>query len=334
MIFGNICDIIQTYLTEILQTRSNNMNDLTDKKITAAEVSDPEKTRKRRFGDRYDGRRVRTLPPMQYITPFVMKWRCDASNYFRGTIELSAVTAYMREKVRCENMNAISFMHVLVAAYLRVIAEYPAMNRFIAGQRIFQRNSVTLSMMVKKDMSMNSQGTAIKTELERGDTIYDVYEKMEKDIEVARKQEDSTNMDHLARALFNLPAPMLAGFIGLMDTLDYFGIMPKFVNKASPFHASLFVSNLGSLGIQPIYHHLYNFGNIPVFITFGAIYKKPIIGSDGSIRNARCIDYTIVTDERITDGHYYAAGMKRFDWLLRHPEELDKPPAEVKMDVD
>jgi len=310
------------------------MTAVNEKNNVAAIPCDPEKSRRRRFGDRYDGRRVRTLPPMQYITPFVMRQRCDASNYFRGTIELSPVNEYLRKKLRDEKIPTLSFMHVLIAAYIRVISEYPAMNRFIAGQRIFQRNEVVLSMMVKKDMSMNSQGTAIKTELERGDTIYDVYEKMEKDIEVARKQEDSTNMDHLARALFNLPAPVLAGFIGLMDTLDYFGIMPKFVNKASPFHASLFVSNLGSLGIQPIYHHLYNFGNIPVFITFGAIYKKPIITSDGSIRNARCIDYTIVTDERITDGHYYAAGMKRFDWLLRHPEELDKPPAEIVGDVD
>jgi len=296
--------------------------------------TDPEKSRRRRFGDRRDGRRVRTLPPMQYITPFVMKERCDAQNYFHGTVELSAITEYMRNKVRSENMRSMSFMHVLVAAYVRVVAEFPAMNRFIAGQRIYQRRDTVLSMMVKKDMSVNSQGTAIKTVFERGDTIYDVYNKMERDIEVAKKQEDSTSMDRVARALFSLPTLVLRGFIGLMQGMDYFGIMPGVIDRASPFHASIFVSNLGSLGIRPIYHHLYNFGNIPVFITFGAICRRNELNPDGTVRALRCIDYTAVTDERITDGHCYAVAMKRFDWLLRHPEELDTPPKEIVGDVD
>nr|MBQ4318661.1 hypothetical protein [Clostridia bacterium] len=249
-------------------------------------------------------------------------------------IELGPVNEYLRKKLRDEKIPTLRFMHVLIAAYIRVISEYPAMNRFIAGQRIFQRNEVVLSMMVKKDMSINSQGTAIKTIFERGDSIYDVHRRMEADIEVARKQEDSTNMDFIARALFGLPAPIIRGFVGLMSFMDYFGRMPKAVNKASPFHASIFVSNLGSLGIQPIYHHLYNFGNIPVFITFGAIYKRNELQSDGTVKAVRYIDYTVVTDERTTDGQYYALAMKRFDWLLRHPDELDKNPDEVIMDVD
>lgn len=294
---------------------------------------DLEKKRRWRPGDRYDGRRVRSLPPMMYLTPFIMTARCDVSNYFRATIELDAITDYLRRKSRDEGLKTAGFMHVLAAAYVRLVSQYPAMNRFISGQRIFQRKQIVMSMMVKKDMSINAQETAIKPVFERNDSFYDVYRKMEEQIAVARKQSDSTALDTVARGLFKLPTLLLKGFIDLMRFLDYFGIMPKVIHNASPFHCSLFISNLGSLGIPPIYHHLYNFGNVPVFITFGSIYRENRVDKDGSVRSVRCLDYTVVTDERITDGHCYSAAFKQLDWLLRHPEELDRKPDEVVFDI-
>ena len=116
--------------------------------------------------------------------------------------------------------------------------------------------------------------------------------------------------------------------------MDYFGIMPKIINKASPFHASIFISNLGSLGIQPIYHHLYNFGNCPVFITFGSLYRKNELDSEGNVVKKKYIDYTIVTDERITDGHYYADAMKELSRILKNPSVIDVSPETVVEDID
>ena len=313
--------------------KNENLPVKAEKEAVAAYV-DLEKARRRRFGDRRDGRRVRSLPPMQYITPFIMKERSDATNYFRATIKLDAVAAYMHRKSREEGLKAVSLTHVLTAAYIRAIAQYPAMNRFISGQRIYQRRDIVMSMMVKKSMEVNGQASAIKPVFERNDSFYDVYEKIEKEVAVAREQCDSTNLDNVARALFHLPTLLLRGFVDFMRLLDYFGIMPGVIDRASPFHASIFLSNLGSLGIPPIYHHLYNFGNVPIFVTFGAIYKKNTLRADGTVETSRCVDYTVVTDERITDGHYYAAAMKRFDWILNHPDQLDQKPEDVQFDVD
>ena len=289
--------------------------------------------RKRRLGDRRDGRKVRSLPPMNYVSPFVMKTRNDAQNLFNSSVDYSYIEDYIRQK-REQGLTGFGFMHIIVAAYVRMVALKPAINRFIAGQRIFARNEIVLSMMVKKDLKLNAQETAIKVRFEPTDTAEDVYAKMEAEIAKARQAGDSTSLDSVARAIVVMPSLILRGFIALMQMFDYFGIMPKSIEEASPFHSSIYVSNLGSLGIAPIYHHLYNFGNTPVFITFGAKRKELALKPDGSVYTRMMIDYTVVTDERITDGHYFAAAFKGIEKLLHNPQKLDIPPEEVLEDID
>ena len=290
------------------------------------------KKRKRRFGDRYDGRRVRTLPPMHYITPFVMKTRNDAHLFFETRSEITPVEEYIRS-MRRKGMRGFGFMHVFIAAYLRVISQRPALNRFVSGQRIYQREDITLSMMVKKGMRLNGQETGIKPEFEVTDTVYEVYEKLEAAIAKARAEGDSTALDSVARALVRMPALLLRFFVAMMNMLDYFGLMPKAIHRASPFHASIFISNLGSLGIRPVFHHLYNFGNVPAFVTFGAKYAEMAISRTGEIERRKYIDYTVVLDERITDGHYMASALKYLEHLLKYPHELDVPPDTVVEDI-
>ncbi len=289
--------------------------------------------RKRRLGDRRDGRKVRSLPPMNYVSPFIMKTRNDSQNLFNSSVDYSYIEDYIRQK-REQGLTGFGFMHIIVAAYVRMVALKPAINRFIAGQRIFARNEIVLSMMVKKDLKLNAQETAIKVRFEPTDTAEDVYAKMEAEIAKARQAGDSTSLDSVARAIVVMPSLILRGFIALMQMFDYFGIMPKAIEEASPFHSSIYVSNLGSLGIAPIYHHLYNFGNTPVFITFGAKRKELALKPDGSVYTRMMIDYTVVTDERITDGHYFAAAFKGIEKLLHNPQKLDVPPEEVFEDID
>ena len=82
-----------------------------------------------------------------------------------------------------------------------------------------------------------------------------------------------------------------------------------------------------------MYHHLYNFGNIPVFVTFGAKRKELELDADGSVKEKRVIDFTVVTDERICDGFYYARAFKMFKQFMRKPEVLDLPPEKVEEDL-
>lgn len=291
--------------------------------------------RKKRFGDRYDGYRVRSLSPMTYIIPFIMKTRNDASNLFSGTVELGRIDHYIKRKRKEDGLSGFGFLHVVIASYVRLISQKPAMNRFIGGQRIYQHGEdITICMMVKKSMELNAQESAIKVVFNPTDTADDIYRKMEVAIEEARLEGDSNSTDKAAKIINYMPSLILRWFVAILSFLDYFGIMPKLIHKVSPFHCSMFISNLGSLGIPPIFHHLYNFGTCPVFFTFGAKRTALELQKDGSVEKHKYIDFSVVTDERITDGHYYASAFKQLDWYFRHPDVLDQKPDEVFEDVD
>ena len=290
--------------------------------------------RKKRFGDRYDGRRIRTLSPMTYIVPFIMRTRNDASNLFSGSVEMGRVDNYIRKKRKEDGLLGFGFIHVIIAAYIRTVSQRPGLNRFVAGQRIYQHDDITLSMMVKKQMDLNAQESAVTPVFERTDTADDDYRKLEELIAVAKQDGDTNLFDSVAKAINYMPTLILRWFVSLLSFLDYFGIMPKVIHKASPFHCSVFITNLGSLGIPPIYHHLYNFGTCPIFFAFGAKRTALEVQKDGSVEKHKYIDYTVVTDERIADGHYYASAFKYLDWIFRHPEVLDTPPEEVIEDID
>ena len=115
--------------------------------------------RKKRFGDRYDGYRVRSLSPMSYIVPFIMKTRNDASNLFSSSVELGRIENYKKKKRREDGLSGFGFLHVVLAAYVRLVSQKPAMNRFVAGQRIYQHGEdITVSMMVAVAKARTSKG--------------------------------------------------------------------------------------------------------------------------------------------------------------------------------
>ncbi len=291
--------------------------------------------RKKRFGDRYDGYRVRSLSPMSYVSPFIMKTRNDSSNLFNSSVELGRIENYIKKKRKEDGLSGFGFLHVMIAAYVRLVSQKPALNRFIAGQRIYQHGEdITVCMMVKKSMELNAQESAIKVIFNPADTADDVYRKLDEAIEEARREGDSNLFDTVAKMINYLPSLILRAFIAFVNFLDYFGIMPKIIHKASPFHCSMFITNLGSLGIQPIYHHLYNFGTCPLFIAFGAKRTALEVQRDGSVEKHKYIDFTVVSDERITDGHYFANAFKQLEWVLRHPDILDEKPEQIITDVD
>lgn len=270
---------------------------------------------------------------MQLLTAFIMKERNDATIFYRGQVDLNCIQDYIHKKTHDEKLKTFGFMHVIIASYIKVLSQFPGLNRFISGQHLYHRYDIVLSMIVKKRFELNSQETVIKPVFKPTDTVYDVYRILSEEIESVKKEGDNNNIDKTARILFNLPAILLRFFVYLMRLLDYFAKMPRAIHNASPFHASLFISNLGSLGIQPVYHHLYNFGNVPIFITFGSVYKKREINEDGSTINKKFIDYIITIDERITDGHYYAMAIKQFNRLLQHPDELNILSEKIEDDI-
>ena len=287
------------------------------------------------WGDRSDGRRIRTLAPMAQITSYFQVERNTCSNLFEESFEITNVDRYIRQKRR-EGLTDFGITHVLLTAYVRGVAKYPQLNRFISGQKVYSRGEdIQYCMVIKKEMTVDSPDTSIKVHLNPHDTAKDVYEKLNAAVEsVKATQELDSSLDGLIGLLNLIPGVIMKFTVWLLKLLDYFGLLPKFLLELSPFHGSLFFTSMGSLGIRPIYHHLYDFGNIPVFGAFGMKRRANEVLEDGTVVQKKYIDVKFVLDERIVDGFYYATFFKYFRRLLAHPELLDTPPAEVVKDID
>ncbi len=287
------------------------------------------------WGDRIDGRKIRTLSPMAQITMYFQWERNICSNLFEESFEISHVERYIRQK-RKEGMTDFGLTHVLLAGYVRALCKYPQLNRFISGQQVFSRGEdIQYCMVIKKEMTIDSPDTSIKVHLTRKDTAEDVYRKLNAAVEeVKSTAELDSGVDNLIGLLNLIPGVLLKFVVWLLKFLDYFGLLPKFLLELSPFHGSLFFTSMGSLGIRPIYHHLYDFGNLPAFGAFGCKRRALEVQEDGTVVQKKYIDVKFVLDERIVDGYYYAAFFKHYRSILRHPELLDLPPEEILPDID
>ncbi|MBR4742784.1 MAG: hypothetical protein IK082_01160 [Oscillospiraceae bacterium] len=303
---------------------------LAAKKLPPWKEGDPYRLR---FGDRLDGRRVRSMPVMSKVTPFFMANRLNRSNYIADTLEISHVEKYIRQK-RKEGLKHFGLTHVIVAAYVRMIAEMPELNRFVAGQRIYHRYEISLNMVVKKEMNKNSPDSSIKVLFEPTDTAEDVYNRFDAALETAKEAGVTNGFDSITYVLDYLPAVVMSLFGFLVRFLDYFSLLPMALERVSPFHGSLFITSMGSLGIPPIYHHLYDFGTVPVFIAFGHKYTKYELNKEGQTEAKKYMDYKVVCDEGICDGFYYATAMKKLKSYMSHPERLDVPPETVVEDAE
>ena len=290
--------------------------------------------RKKRRGDRKDGRLVRTAQPMAKMMAFIMKDRADALNYFADEIDVTETDAFCKRMI-ADGYEGFSFLHIMLAAYVRTISQKPALNRFISGQRIYARNNIEVNMVIKKDMREDSPDTAISVIFEPDDTVLDVYEKFNAVVQREKdKEELDSGFDKTAGKLAALPRPILRLAVRLLFWMDYRGLLPKFLTDLSPFHGSMIITSMGSLGIKPIYHHIYNFGNLPVFISYGVKRTVHKVKRDGTSEQRRMMDLKVVTDERICDGFYYASAFKMIRRLVEHPAVLLDRPEQILEDID
>lgn len=272
-------------------------------------------------------RRVKTISPMSAVIPFIMVNRTGSQNFISDSVDIEKVEKYIKEK-QAQGTQNISMMHVMIAAYIRLVSQRPALNRFIRGQRVWTRKNVEVSLTIKKEMSLDSPDTVVKITLPPSATLEDVYTALNNEI-VSYRANPGGDFDDTARAFTRLPGLIFKFAVASLRFLDYFGLMPKAIAKVSPFHCSYFITSMGSLGIPPIYHHLYDFGSCPVFFSFGAKRRAYEIDNTGLVRRRQYMDFTFVLDERICDGYYYASALKLLKNILKNPWQLDEVPTVI-----
>ncbi len=281
------------------------------------------------FGHRSDGRRLKTLSPFFRVIPNVMLERSDSQVYFKQDIMLKYMDEYIDKKAT-EGIK-LSYMNIIYAAMVRIVAERPQLNRFAMNGSIYARNEILVSLAIKKSLSDESEETTIKLPFTGEENIFEIKEKLDKAIEDNKKVTTENSTDRLAKTLSLVSDGTLRRIVKFLGFLDKHGIMPKAAINASPFHTSLFLTNVGSLGIDSIYHHLYNFGTTSLFFAMGK-KKKSFLYEDEEIREEKCITIAFVGDERICDGYYFANSFKLLTKYLRKLELLEEH-AQAKSDI-
>ena len=276
---------------------------------------------------RKDGKRVRNVEPMYAVVPHIMEYRYDALNAITEYIPYQPVHDYIRRKRR-EGEN-YSHMSVLIAAYVRCVAEFPLLNRFVVNKKIYARNELCVSMVVLRPGDMD--GTMSKVYFEKTDTIQDVNRKINEFVNTNRADSITNSTDKLIKTLLDIPGLLTVG-VKLFKWMDKHGLLPKSIIQASPFHCSLVISNLASIRTNYIYHHLYDFGTSSLFIAMGNSEDRPVYDENGVVQLERKLPLGIVMDERICSGSYFARVFRRMMQYLRDPSLLELPPEKVEDD--
>ena len=279
------------------------------------------------FGYRSDGKKLKNIPPFFKIIPQVMRTRADAQVYYSYDMPIKAMDEYINKKA--EEGIKISYMNIIYAALVRLIAQRPQLNRFVMNGRTYARNDIELSLAIKKNLTDEGEETTIKLQYTGDENIFEVKEKLDKSINDNKNDSNENETDILAKALSIIPNFLLKIAVSFIMFLDKHGMLPKFIIKASPFHTSAFLTNVASLGIDAIYHHLYDFGTTGLFLAMGK-KKKDFIYDDEVIKEEKCISLAFVCDERICDGYYFANSVKLFNRYLKKPELLEEPVKKVE----
>lgn len=284
----------------------------------------------RKYGDRYDGYRLKNVDPFSFIVPHVMKNRVDSQVYFSEELDITELESFVREHANSD-IPGLKMYHVVVAAATRTYAMRPYLNRFVMHGKLFQRNHFCVSMAVKR-RGDKEETTTLKIPFDFNDTLKDVVDKFNKIVEMNKEEVAENGTDKTAKILGKLPAWLLRGAINFLWMLDRHGKLPKIINKVSPFHTGLFITNLGSLGIPPVYHHIYDFGTTSVFVAMGSKKTKYELNSEGQVEAKRKMEIRVVADERICDGAYYAASMRLMSRFIKNPSALMTPPENIVCD--
>ncbi|MBQ3084174.1 MAG: hypothetical protein IJC46_01805 [Clostridia bacterium] len=277
---------------------------------------------------RRDGIRYRNEKPMYQVAAYIMNKRVDSMNMITLDIPQDPMVEYVHRK-RDEGV-LLSRLAVVMAAYVRVLAEFPKLNHFVVNSKLYARKEISVGMVVLKG-SMTDGGTMSKIYLLPTDTIFEVQKKLTEYIEANRREDPKNGTEKMIKILLSVPG-LVRGAVALFRWMDKHGLLPKKLIDMSPFHISLLLTDLASIRTDSIYHHVYEFGTTSIAAAMGNSREVPK-RKGGEIIFQKCMPIGFVMDERIADGSYFAIAFRRFQDYMKHPEKLEQPPEVIDEEI-
>jgi hypothetical protein len=272
---------------------------------------------------RSEGAPVANLPSMRRMLPFLVRGRNEAAVYFEQIVDVTKTLAYIEERGRAAG-KMVSLFQIVLAAMARTFVERPDLNRFVIGGKLRMRAQIEFSFAIKRAMCDDAGLTTTKVAFEPDDDIDRVGERMAAPIRAGREGK-KTASDHEMDWFTRLPGFVLRAVMVLQRVLDALNLLPGAMIRADPLYASMFFTNLGSVGLDSAYHHLFEYGTCPFFVAVGKVKKAVLVGEGGTpvVRDVVSIKYSF--DERIVDGLYCARSLDIFQRYLENPSQLERP---------
>jgi len=279
---------------------------------------------------RRDGRLIKSAKPFVKLVPYIMNRRSDAQIFVKEIVCTDIIDEYLHEKHK--DGFKLSYMHLFIAVYVRIIAERPQLNRFVMNNRLYARKGIYISMVVKPSLDDESQETTVKFSFSGRENIFEIAGIVDKEISEISQSESQAEMDRIASGILAMPGPLKNLLVAVLKGMDRHNILSKSIIEVSPFHTSLFFSYLKSIKMDYVYHHLYDFGTTGIFAALGKIKKLPVVEEDKVvIKNCCEIGYTF--DERICDGLYLVNSLKHVQKYLKEPRLLETGLEAIEEDI-
>ncbi|MBQ9044344.1 MAG: 2-oxo acid dehydrogenase subunit E2 [Oscillospiraceae bacterium] len=281
---------------------------------------------KRRWGDRRDGRWVRDVPGLQVIMGHLLPNRTDSEVYLHERFDCTEVLKYIEQKNAAHPDYKTTLFHCLVMTVARMVRERPKMNRFVAGRRTYERDEIQLAFVVKRRFTDNGEESLYVYTAKDDDTIDTLSRKIVGDVRETRKSASSTGgIDAVVDSFAKIPRVLLMLIMRIIRWLDFWGLVPNALREGDPNFSSVFLTNLGSIQCDAVYHHLNNYGTNSIMISVGTIHKEELVMPDGHKEIRDVVNIGATVDERIADGFYFARSIKLVKHVFAHPELLDQP---------
>lgn len=264
---------------------------------------------------RPDGDYISNVHKYRMMMQFVMPTRNESLVYYDAAVNAEKLLQYI-EEAREEFHTDVT--HCLLAATANGLRETPEMNRFPMGHRLYQRkgNWITFSMKRKK-MNKKAKLATVKKQIPDEITFRQLCELIQSEIHEQRSDK-VTYHDKEYNLLTALPRPLLKFGVWLLKQLDYYNILPKSFIDGDALYTSVFLANLGSIGLSAGFHHLYEWGNCPLFILAGKIEERAVV-IDGQVSTQTVLPLRFTYDERIDDGLTASHGIASVVRVLEDP---------------
>ena len=280
---------------------------------------------KRKMGDRRDAVWLKDIPAMNRIMPCIMPNRADNEAFISFDLDYRPLEAYLEKKNAGRTEDKFTFFHVISCAVGKAFVLRPRMNRFVCNNRLYQRKEITVAFTVKKRFNDKAEESLANFKFDPQDTMDSYHEKIMRVIHATKREDISDTSSGAMEAVSKLPQWMINLLAKLVLWLDKHGWAPQSLIGTDPNHAAIFLSNLGSIGLECGYHHLVNWGTNSCFVIIGKKHMKMDYLPDGTPDFHEVIPIGITLDERIADGYYYSGTVALVKELLTHPELLEAP---------